>query len=194
MRYLFGFMFLLAGLVALPLSVSAQDTDRGWVDEFYPELAPRERPKAPPPEQAPEEPATEPAPEEPALQLRLDDAGVEVVPGYPPSFVEIERRMKKAKVGLGVSAGVSAVGLAMGLAAAGGSLCLSWDDPSPCPGPWVPAVGATGAALFVGGLIGMFFGGVMLRKHKQDRNNLREAHRGTQGRVQWDLARSRLVF
>jgi hypothetical protein len=60
MRYLFGFMFLLAGLVALPLSVSAQDTDRGWVDEFYPELAPRERPKAPPPEQAPEEPATEP--------------------------------------------------------------------------------------------------------------------------------------
>jgi hypothetical protein len=128
------------------------------------------------------------------LQLRLDDAGVEVVPGYPPSFVEIERRMKKAKVGLGVSAGVSAVGLAMGLAAAGGSLCLSWDDPSPCPGPWVPAVGATGAALFVGGLIGMFFGGVMLRKHKQDRNNLREAHYGTQRRAQWDLARSRLVF
>jgi phosphate/sulfate permease len=117
------------------------------------------------------------------LQLRLDDAGVEVVPGYPPSFVEIERRMKKAKVGLGVSAGVSAVGLAMGLAAAGGSLCLSWD-----------AVGATGAALFVGGLIGMFFGGVMLRKHKQDRNNLREAHYGTQRRAQWDLARSRLVF
>ena len=193
MRNLVSFVIPLA-LVASPLSVSAQGTDKGWAEEFYPELAPKERPQAPPPEQAPEEPATEPAPADPSLQLRLDDAGVEVAPGYPPSFVEIERRMKKARVGLLVSAGVLSVGFVMGLAAAGGGVCYGAEDPSSCPDPWVAPVGATGAVLFVGGLAGVIASGVMRRKRERELRRLEDEYYRTRRPAQWDVARSRLAF
>ena len=62
MRYLVGFVFLLA-LVASPLSVSAQTGEEGETTE--PNL---------------QEPAP---PSEPALKLELDAAGVEVAPSPP---------------------------------------------------------------------------------------------------------------
>jgi hypothetical protein len=70
MRYLLGLVFLLA-LVAAPLSASAQ---AGEDDPVSGEPSP----------------SSEPAPEEPALQLRLDDAGVEVVPS-PPTVTRLSR-------------------------------------------------------------------------------------------------------
>jgi hypothetical protein len=181
-------LMVLAGLVASPLSASAQDTDKGWVEEFYPELAPRESPQAPPPEPVPKEPVSEPAPEEPALQLKLDDAGVEVVPPPPRkpdgyTLMEMELRVSRAKIGLGVSAGVLAVGFGMGFAAVGGSLCLSWDDPSPCPEPWAAPVGITGAVLGVGGLVGVIANGVMLGQRKRALSELRQAHYGVPTRT-----------
>jgi len=179
-----------------------QDTQKSWVEEFYPELAPREPLELPPPEPAPkskdtteepsvvQEPAPSPGPalEEPALQL--GEGGVWVTPDRQ-DFQEMERmdhRVKKAKVGRGVSAGVLAVGFVMGLAAAGGGVCYGTDDPSSCPDPWVAPVGATGAVLFVGGLAGMIASGVMLRKRKRDRDNLWEAHRRRQFRVEVDTS------
>jgi len=85
MRYLIGFMFLLAGLAALPLSASAQAVDEGTEPNV-------------------EEPAptSEPAPEEPALELKLDVAGVEVAPspprtpeGYTLEEMELRKRVRE---------------------------------------------------------------------------------------------------
>jgi hypothetical protein len=101
----FVLAMVLAGLMALPLSVSAQAGEEGATPEPSAEEA------ALSPEPAPEEPATpvEPAPEEPALQLKLDDAGVEVAPtplrtpdGY--TLEEMDVRVRRAKIGLGSSA------------------------------------------------------------------------------------------
>lgn len=132
MRYLAGFVLVLA-LVASPLIVSAQGTDRGWVDEFYPELAPREAPQPPPGKPAleptPEEPAqsSEPATEEPTLKLELDDAAVEVAPGYPPRFDEMKLRVKRARIGVITTAGAIVVGAV--LMGVGGGQCLLLTHP-----------------------------------------------------------------
>ena len=81
MPYLVSIVLALT-LVASPLSVSAQGTDKGSGKEFDPELAPTEARQPPPREPAleptPEEPAIEGTIEEPALQLELDDDGIEV--------------------------------------------------------------------------------------------------------------------
>jgi hypothetical protein len=45
-----------------------------------------------------------------------------------------------------------------------------------------------------GGLAGTIASGILLRRGKQDRDRLRQAHYGTPCRVQWDLVQSRLVF
>jgi hypothetical protein len=186
MRCLVGFVVVLA-LVALPLSASAQADEEGTAAE--PNLVE---------EPAPEEPSppTEPAPEEPALQLKLDAAGVDVTPspsrtvdGY--TLEEMELRVKRAKIGLGVSALSTVVGFGIGIAAATNTLCIL----EPCTEPgWVAPVGITGAVLMAGGVAGMIASGILLRRRKRDRDSLREADYGTPRRVQWDLARSRLVF
>jgi len=174
MRYLFGFMCVLA-LVALPLSASAQDTEEGATAE--PNLQ-------------------EPVPEEPALQLKLDPAGVEVVPSPPRTpdgytLEEMELRVTRAKIGLGVSALSTVVGFGIGIAAATNTICIL----EPCTEPgWVAPVGITGAVLMAGGIAGMIASGILLRRRKRDRDGLREARYEGPRRVQWDLAQSRLVF
>ncbi len=103
MRYLVGLMCVLAGLVALSQSASAQAGEADTTSE--PNL------------QEPA-PSSEPASEAPALQLKLDDAGVEVVPtadGFyiiEPTELRVERA-RGAKIGLGVSAGFLVVGAVM---------------------------------------------------------------------------------
>jgi hypothetical protein len=87
----FVLAMVLAGLVALPLSASAQADEEGTAAE--PNLV--EEPA----------PSSEPAPEEPALQLRLDAAGIEVVPSPPRTFdgytvEELELRKRRAAFGL----------------------------------------------------------------------------------------------
>ncbi|MBW2189615.1 MAG: hypothetical protein JRG93_08500 [Deltaproteobacteria bacterium] len=186
MRYLFGFVCVLVGLAALPPSASAQDAEEDATSE------PNLQEPAPP---------SEPASEEPALQLKLDAAGVGVVPS-PPRTVdgytldEMELRVRRAKIGLAVSAIPFIAGIGLSLAAGFSSMVttsLCWEEP--CPNePWVIPVGVTGAVLTAGGLAGTIATGILLRRRKRDWESLREAHHGGPRRVQWDLAQSRLVF
>jgi hypothetical protein len=185
MRYLFGLLCVCA-LVALPLSASAQDAEEDATSE--PNL------------QEPA-PSAEPAPEEPALQLELTPAGVDVVPSPPRTFdgytlEELELRVKRARIGLGVSGGAFVVGFGMAFGALGAAFNCSFVWAAvPCSTPgWVAPVGWTGMALVVGGFGGMIASGILKRRRKRDRDSLRYAHFGTPHRVQWDLARSRLVF
>ena len=174
MRYLFGFMCVLA-LVALPLSASAQDTEEGATAE--PNLQ-------------------EPVPEEPALQLKLDPAGVEVVPSPPPTvdgytLEEMELRVRRARIGLITSTPVFAVGIVL-FSVGAANLCITF-----CPEGyprWADPVLWTGFALMGAGFYGMVISGAMLGVRKRKLRGLRQAHYGTPRRVQWDLAQSRLVF
>jgi hypothetical protein len=166
-------MCVLAGLVALPQSASAQAGEADTTSE--PNL------------QEPA-PSSEPAPEEPALQLKLDDAGVEVVPTADGFYIleptELRGgRARGAKIGLGVSAGFLVVGAVM--TAVG---FTSFDFESSLAPLW------TGVAFMVGGSVGLIVSGVMLRGSNRKPRRQKEAHCGTPRRAQWDLAQSRLVF
>jgi len=180
MRYFVGFV-----LVLFPLGVGAQDVEEAATAE--------------PGVQEPA-PSFEPPSEQPALQLQLDDAGVEVAPSPPRTpdgytLEEMELRVKRPKIGIGVSAGALAAGMAMGLAVLGASMCpFVFPADTTCPPSWVDPVGIAGLVLGVGGLVGIVASGILLRKRKRDRDSLRYAHIGTPRRVQWDLAQSRLVF
>ena len=140
--------------------------------------------------QSAEEAATtsEPNLQRPALQLKLDVAGVffTLIPSYGYTLEEMELRVKRAKIGLGVSAGSMVLGTVLsGVAAANSVVCFD-----SCPG-WVDPVFAMGMTLALGGFAGTIASGILLRRRKRD---LREAHYGTPHRVQWDLPQSRLVF
>jgi len=109
--------------------------------------------------------------------------------GY--TLEQMELRVKRAKIGLGVSVLSTVVGFGIGIAAATNTICIL----EPCTEPgWVAPVGITGAVLMAGGVAGMIASGILLRRRKRDRDSLREAHYGTPRRAQWDLARSRLLF
>jgi len=97
MRYLVGFACVLAALAALPLSVSAQAAEEGATSK---------------PSAEESTPSAEPTPEEPALQLKLDDAGVEVVPsGYVE--MKLRQRVSKARAWLIATGVVTAIGVPM---------------------------------------------------------------------------------
>ena len=176
MRYLVGFVFVLA-LVSAPLAVSAQAGEEGATPE--PNL---EEPA----------PSAEPTPEEPALQLKLDSAGVEVVPSPPRTadgytLHEMELRVKRARIGLGVSSiGLVAGGLTM-LAANAKCMIGEWTDSC-------NRIDNAGIAILSAGGAAMIATGILLGKRKRKLRKLEQAHYGTARRVQWDLARSRLVF
>ena len=186
MRYLFGFMCVCV-LAALPQSASAQDTEEGATSEQHLQESAS---------------SSEPAPEEPSLQLKLDDAGVEVAPGYPPRTVdgytlkEMDRRVMRARIGLGVSiVAMTVVGPVLVMAGAGASLTsCEWGGTEDCSPSEVPWLIAAGALVTVGGIGGTIASGVLLRRGKRNRDRFREAHYGTPRRVQWDLAGARLVF
>jgi len=176
MRYSIGFMFVLAGLMALRLSASAQ---AGQDDPLSGEPSP----------------SSEPAPEEPALELKLDAAGVEVAPSPPRTddgytLHEMELRVKRAKIGLGVSGGVAGAGMVLLVAALSGcteivgGTCADWVD---------PAIFA-GAGIALAGVIAMYAALGIWAHRKRKLRRLQQAHYGAPRRVQWDLARSRLVF
>jgi len=191
---------VLAGLAGLPLSVGAQATDKERLEDFYPGSLPES------PQEFDEDRLddfypesarpSQPAPEEPALQLQLDETGVGVVPSPPQTFdgytlEEMDVRVRRAEIGLGVSVVAFIGGVVMASAGGVASVCL-W---SPCSPPgWAAPVGITGAVLIVGGIVGIGVSGRKLRRRKRDRDSLRAAHYGKPRRVQWDLAQSRLVF
>jgi hypothetical protein len=167
MRYLVGFVFVLAALVASPLSAGAQTGQEGTDSE--PNL------------QEPA-PSSEPAPEEPALQLQLDKSGVEVVPSPPRTpdgytLEEMDVRVRRAKIGVGVSGLGLVAGAVMGLAVLGASMCpFTIPGDTTCPPSWVNPVGNAGLVLGVGGLAGIIASGILLRKRKRDRDSLRGPH------------------
>jgi hypothetical protein len=267
---------VLAGLLASPLSVSAQGGEEGATSQ------PNLEEPAPSSEPAPEEPtpSSEPAPEEPALELKLDEAGLELAPSPPRTaegytLEEMELRVKGARTGLIVSSVIVGVGVALwaggavhdarnpppdafdleipnGLIIAGLTLTMvgsigmvvsvamlgvrkrklrkqelgfAVDDYTPekmelrvkrakiglyvsggvlfvgtvmmvagFAGNYSPAIAWTGAALMTGGFFATVAAGSMLRARKRKLHELNEAHYRKPRRVQWDLARSALVF
>ena len=124
MRYLFGFLCVCV-LAALPSGASAQAGGEHslsfWHDEAS-KIALFSKSPAPSPETAPEEPA---------LQLKLDDAGVEVTPtpeGFyivePTEPTEEEERLRRRRRGLliGVPIAVAVVAVMV----AGVAVGVSW--------------------------------------------------------------------
>ena len=185
MRYLLGFVCVLA-LAALPLGASAQAGEEGATPE---------------PDQQEPAPSAEPAPEEPALQLKLDDAGVEVArtpPRTPDGYTleEMNVRVKRAKIGLGISAGVYAVGGGLFMGYIYGCVVPLFGDPTneSATDSRCNALLGTGVTLGAVSLAGIITSGVLLARRKRARRELKQAHYGTLRRVQWDLARSALVF
>ena len=172
MRYLVGFVCVL-GLLASPLGASAQTEKEvgSRLERWHPGAFVD---------------PTKPAPE-PSLQLELDSAGVDVTPSPPRTpdgytLEEMDVRVRRAGIGVGVSVTAMVVGLVSGAAVAS----------SPLSAP-TAAIGI-GMAMMVGGLGGTIASGILLRRRKRERDRLKEAHYGTPRRVQWDLTQSRLVF
>ena len=186
MRYLVGLICVLVGLVALPLSAGAQAGEAAAPSE------PNLQEPAPP---------SEPPPEEPALQLELDSAGVEVVPSPPGTadgytLEEMELRVKRAKIGIGASALSLVVGgILAGVAVPKLSCESSGTGVGDCPIPgWSLPVFVTGVILAGGGVLGMMATGALLGVRKRKLREFGEAQHRRPRRVQWDLARSRVVF
>lgn len=176
----FVLAMVLAGLAALPLSVSAQADKEGATSE--PNL---------------EEPSSEPTPEEPALQLELDATGVEVSPlaasvAAARAHAEMERRVQAARVGVGFSAVTLVLGAV--IAGAGAAVAVNRDLGTPPDTSSGHAAVWVGTALVGVGGVSMIATGIVLGKRKRKLRELQRAHYGTPRRVQWDLAQSRLVF
>ena len=132
-----------------------------------------------------------------AVTLEVDEVGVGVVPS-PPRTVdgytleEMELRARRAKIGLGVSAGLSIAGAAMfGAGITSWDLCI-FPPPEGCDDD--AGLMIAGMVVMTGGLVGLIASGAMLGKRKRKLRELRVAHYRAPHRVQWDLAQSRLVF
>ena len=143
MRCLFGFLCVCALVGTSPLSASAQGDEEG----------------------ATSEPSLEaPAPEEPALQLKLDSAGVDVVPSPPrtvDAYMVQAMQVRRAKIGLGVSAVSMVVGAALAFGGGAASICLS----EPCSR--ATGLTITGSIMAGGGAAGMVASGILLGVRKR---------------------------
>jgi hypothetical protein len=179
-------VMVLAGLVASPLSVSAQGVEEGTASE--------QNLQEPPP-------SSEPAPEEPALKLELDSAGVEVVPSpqrTPDRYTlkEMKLRVKRAAFGFGFSGAVFFTGAV---------LVMSPFIRCDMIGGWTKTcdrLAYAGIAVVSAGAVATIATGILYgvrnrklrRRKRREWDTFRHTHAGTPRRVQWDLARSRLVF
>jgi len=175
MRWLVGFVFVLT-LAVLPLSASAQDAEEGTTAEPGPQEPPL---------------PSEPAGEEGSPSLEHADPGS--TPTLDWSIVEETPQAQTAAIGLTATAAVLAFGgVVFGISFIDGCRIFPVED---CPEPsWNRPVRVTGVVLMAGGSAGMIVSGILLGVRKRQGRRLQEAHYGTPRRVQWDLARSRLVF
>jgi hypothetical protein len=184
--------------LTLPLSVSAQPAEEDGLSSW----------------QVDEGTSLEqPASEEPVLQLKLDEAGVEVAPtehwpgmGQVTTPEETEKvvRFTRARTGLYYGLGFGAGFLVGGAIWFGVSyICppepfciLFCEPPPPCPPPRERNPGArkAGLTLMSIGAAAMIMSGVVYGVRKRQLRNPEHVDRGKRRRVQWDLARSRLVF
>ena len=182
----FVLAMVLAGLVALPQSASAQAGEEGTLPE--PNL------------QEPE-PSSELAPEEPALQLKLDAAGLDVAPSpqrTPDRYTlkEMKLRVKRAAFGFGFSGAVFFTGAV---------LVMSPFIRCDMIGGWTKTcdrLAYAGIAVVSAGAVATIATGILYgvrnrklrRRKRREWDTFRHTHSGTPRRVQWDLAQSRLVF
>ena len=175
MRYLVGFMCVLAAGITAPLSTSAQGAEEAATVD--------------PPAQEPE-PSGEPAFQELALQLEPDAVGVDVASGLPRTadgytLEDMDLRVRRARVGLLSTMGVSLLGgVLIGIS-------ISKLDFNTGEGG---ALFSAGVVVGLCGLVGMITTGGMLAHRKRTRRRVQEADFGRPHRVQWDLAQSRVVF
>ena len=186
MRYLVGFGCVLAGLVALPQSASAQAGEEGALPE---------------PNLQELEPSSELAPEEPALQLKLDAAGLDVAPSpqrTPDRYTlkEMKLRVKRAAFGFGFSGAVFFTGAV---------LVMSPFIRCDMIGGWTKTcdrLAYAGIAVVSAGAVATIATGILYgvrnrklrRRKRREWDTFRHTHSGTPRRVQWDLSQSGLVF
>lgn len=163
-------------MVASPLSVSAQDEGvESTVEE------PASEQPTPSTEAAREGPAapSEPTPEDLWLELKLDDYSVNLAPATVEEmemdrrakqarvgYKELEDRVGRAKIGVGVSVSLTALGAVLAGVGALGELCIAPPPDEPCAESF-PGLIATGTVMGVGGLAGTIASGVLLRQHKR---------------------------
>jgi hypothetical protein len=167
---------LALGVVALSQSASAQTGEEGTSAE--PNLV--EEPG----------PSSEAALEEPALQLKIDSAGVEVVPRAPRTadgytLEEMDLRVRRARIGLLSTMGVTLLGgVLIGISIP--KLDFNTDEGG--------ALFSAGFSVALCGFVGMMTTGGMLAHRKRKRRSLHEAQYERPRRAQWDPAQSRVVF
>jgi hypothetical protein len=95
---------------------------------------------------------------------------------------EMERRMQRAKIGVGVS--VAPI-------LAGGILMLASAVPYAWEGDKARRLAIGGVVLMTGGAASMIATGILLGVRKR---KLRESKEATDRKVRWDLAQSRIIF
>ena len=119
-----------------------------------------------------------------------DPLSLEYVEAEPAPPSPAEMKVRRAKIGIGVSAG----GLFVGgiVAGAGGAASIDFDlDGSPSGDS--PAL-YVGAAIAGASALALISKGILLGVRKRALRESAATHRRTQRQARWDLARSRLVF
>lgn len=182
MRYSIGRISLIAGLLALPLGASAQaEAEQGVsrLERWHPEAFVD--------------------PENRVLRLDLHSADVEVAPSGPRTvdgytLEDMNSRVRRARIGIGISS----VAFAGGAAMAGGGgvtgICFTVGGGTCRPDRVTGALIGLGSALMAVGLAGAIASGVVLARHKRERERLTESGDRRSARVQWDPGQSRFVF
>jgi hypothetical protein len=186
MRYLVGFVLVVASVSPAP-DVSAQEGEEGAT-----------------PRSIGAEPVDETQSDGPSIiaYLFIPEHLQERVPGHhektpPPSkpppapLTPQERKVRGAKIGLGVSVGCALTGLivvgAAGISSAG---YIGTND----PGPDITVPLIAGTTIASAGAVSMIATGILLRVRKKELRAQEQAHHRRRRRAQWDLPRSRLVF
>jgi hypothetical protein len=172
MRCLVGFVFVFGALAGPAPSASAQTDQVAKLDQrvqlalipqHLQQRLPAHRYKRPPPKEAPPD---------------------------PPMSSE-EKKVRNAKIGLGVSSGLALVGVVMTAAASGPFIDFSDGSSSDSGGD---AVIWVGVAVACAGAASMIATGILLGVRKRNLRRHEEERDVETPRVQWDLGRSRLVF
>jgi len=190
MRCVLRFVLALA-FVASPLSVGAQEGEEGMTPKPSAEepalsdhspgdeggLSPRLRKRT----QRNWDPSTYDARGDPRPTIQYTSA--------PPK--KPARPQLAPGIGLGVSIASFVGGLTMVGVGVSQRFCISLAEPCETPGSSSVLIG-TGAALTVGGLVGTIVSGIALSQ--SERTRAKAPSQRNVRRVQWDLARSGLVF
>ena len=127
-------------------------------------------------------------------ELKLDDAGLEVSTRAPRSEIQrLETGVRRTKIALGVSVvPLVAGGLIFGISYSAKQplVCVF----EPCPKEERDSLRIPGAVVLLSGAAWMIVAGTLHSVRRRKLRDLRRAeHAGARG-VEWDLARSRLVF